>query len=497
MAKPEKPKKSRSNVVTMPPEPAGNVAVAEPEPEITPETAPETPETRPVVATPSVDAPKPRRPSFFQRAQLIPKADWGTRAFIYVYCLEPICNLKMGGESKYLVRLSEPIADEQALMVDYGSGKYRLQMVNRKAGHDKSDALDTVEIEIYNPKYPPKIPRAVWMNDPRNERWAALLPKETPPAPPTGLGTVTDAFKTFTEIRRDLRDELTPAPQVAAGPPVDPMANALQMVQTIMSMKADNPMVEIMKEQLRASNDQAEKAREREATLQKELRDSMRALVATPATSQKNGIGQLKELFSEVKEFLPSIKEMLPQLGETVRAGRTTWLDIVREAAPTLVEASKQVVVALAMRTQTNGAYPPQLTPQGLLAPNGQPQQPNPGQQQLSSDQRLMIFLSQSAVLSTFRNYFQGACQPQPTNSGGDFAQWVYDGPGEEPLKDARGMGRDRIIGLFRQHPAWPALAPQEAQLTEFVDQILAWQPAPEEPDDDEEEGVDLTTQGV
>lgn len=498
MGRPKKPDNQQTNVFQMPPEPAGNVTVAEPDPQTETKAAGPPPPPREPPKTAATAAPRPKSPAFFQKVAAIPAADWGKRAYVYVYCYEPICNLKISGETKYLVRLDQPIYDEQPLMIDYGSGKYHLKLVQRKPGTGDGEMVDSTEIEIYNPKYPPKIPRSAWLNDPRNERWAALLPKEEPPAAPTGLGTVTEAFQTFTQIRKDMREELNPA-AAPAGPPVDPMASTLQMVQTIMSMKADNPMVEIMKEQLRASNEQAEKAREREASLQKELRDSMRALVANPAQPQKNGVGQLKEILADVKEFLPSIKELLPQVGETVRAGRTTWLDIVREAAPTVIDASRQVIVALASRP-VNGAYPPpQPPPAGLPAPNGT-QQPNPAQtasQQLSSDQRIMMLLQQPLPLNAFRNYFQGACKVPPTNGGGDFAEWLFDGVGEEPLKDLRGMGRDRIMQLFKAHPAWPMLAAQEAQLTEFVDQVLAWQPAPEESEDDDEEGVDLTAQGV
>jgi hypothetical protein len=433
---------------------------------------------------------------------MIPKADWGTRAFIYVYCLEPICNLKMGGESKYLVRLSEPIADEQALMVDYGSGKYRLQLVNRKAGANNSDALDVKEIEIYNPKYPPKIPRSVWMNDPRNERWAALLPPVEVPQPATGLGTLTDAFKTFGDIRRDLKEEMAPA---GMGMPVtDPMASSLQMVQTIMAMKADNPMVEIMKLQLQSVNDQAEKAREREANLQKELRDIMFKMSERKAEPPAEKFG-LKQTLAELKEFLPSVKELLPGIAETTRATRSSWIDLARDIAPGAIDYVGKIAYELVRRmpqtpaAQQNGAQPAAAIP----APsNGQPaaQQPQQAAPPPQEIPAFVRFLSQPFVFDGFRRYFDGYLADDG-QTGADFAEWVFDGGGAEPLKNARAMGSAQIMALLKQSPAWVMFrfGEHEAKLVEFVDSALTWAPPAEESeeDDDEDEKVDLTAKGV
>lgn len=485
------PRKTRSNVVTMPPEDAGNVATAETEP-VTPFDTPAPPET----AAPATPPPIPKRnPSFFERANAIPKIDWGTRAFIYVYCLEPICNLKMGGESKYLVRLSEPIADEQALMVDYGSGKYRLQLVNRKAGEGKSDAIDTKEIEIYNPKYPPKIPRAVWMNDPRNERWAALLPKEEPPHQPTPLGSVTEAFKTFTDMRKDLREELAPPPSAPLPPAADPIDAGLRIAQMMITMKADNPMVDIMKEQMKMMQESNIKALEREAALQKELRDSMRQ---PQQQGEKFG---LKQVLADLKEFMPGIKELMPQVVETARAGRTNWIDVAQSVAPGVIDWAGKIAYAFAARmpappVQQNGQPQQQIAPPA----NGNGQQPQP-QQPPQEVPAFVKVLSQPTVFNSFQRYFS-AYKSASGQTGGDFASWVFDAEGAEPLKSARSMGSSHILGLVKQSPFWPVFAADESKLVEFIDQTLAWQPPVEDDSDDDPEdpdsnAVDLTRKGV
>jgi hypothetical protein len=103
------------------------------------------------------------------------------------------------------------------------------------------------------------------------------------------------------------------------------------------------------------------------------------------------------------------------------------------------------------------------------------------------------MFLQMNA--GPMMNYFKGYVEG--TNEPGDFASWTMDGYGDAPLKDARSIGSERILGMFKAAPAWPAIAHQEAKLIEFIDGVLAWQPPIEddedEPTDAQEAGVDLT----
>lgn len=492
MPKPKKPRPARTNVVEMEPEAAGSVAVEE-----NPlETPFDSSEDKPAAAAPPLYVHPRRKPlSFFERVGAIPQADWGTRAFIYVYCLEPICNLKMGGENKYLVKLQAPIADEDPLMIDYGSGKYRLQLVHRKPAADKSDAIDTKEIEIYNPKYPPKIPRSVWMNDPRNERWAALLPPEVPVQPPTPLGSVTDAFKAFTDMRKDLREELTPAPSTpAAGPsPESALKGTLDLVNTVMAMKADNPMNEVFRDELKSLREELREERAENRRLMAER--------SKPATEEKR-FG-LKEAIADLKDVLPTIKEILPEVTATARSGRTNWLDLAKDIAPSAFEWIGKGIIAYASRMPMPaapglaGAPPAQLPAgnNGTTPPAGPPQQTPP-----ANVPKFFQFLAQPLAFDGFRRYFEMFKKGEA--SGSDFAQWVFDGTGPEPFKEARALGSANIMQMLRGSPAWILFQSDEAKLVEFVDSALSWSP-PEPPDtdgedeSDEEESVDLTRKGV
>lgn len=500
MSRAEKPKKGRGNVVEMEGEPGGNVAVQEPTPENATPPAPE-----------PAAAPKKRSPSFFERVAAIPKSEWtGDRAFIYVYCLEPICNLKLGGEKKYLVRLSEPIADEQALMVDYGSGKYRLQLVHRKPGTTQGDSTDLTEIEIYNPKYPPKIPRAVWMNDPRNERWAALLPKEEPVQPATGLGTLTDAFKTFTDMRKEVAAELKPAED--ANKPQDP----LDMAQKILNIQngANNPMVALFQTQMNMFQTQAEAARTREAELQKELRDTMNRMMdkaTAPPAAPKSSLEMLKELANTVKEIAPTFQNLFPQAKEAVEkiAGRSARRSFWEEAGLKLLEDAPDLLKPLINVAAHKWASSGNPSPQINGGTNGRPQipqqpqiaapAPNPGQpaapvpQQPAAYNNVVSFLNQPIVWSNLQFHFGEYMKEPPESDGAGFAQWADESGAGSILTDARAIGSNQIMALLRTSPEWPKLQLVEAKLIEFVDQILSWQGQIPDDDDDDDDETDLT----
>jgi hypothetical protein len=200
----------------------------------------------------------------------------------------------------------------------------------------------------------------------------------------------------------------------------------------------------------------------------------------------------LKEILAELKDFLPAIKDVLPAVGETARATRSNWLDVARDVAPGVIDWAGKITLALASRapvTTTNGNGQPQAQ---IAAPAGQ----QPQQQQQAAPQEIpkfVRFLSQPFVFDGLQRYFKGFTED--TNTGGDFAQWVFDGGGAEPLKDARSMGSANIMQMFKASAAWMLFKDDEAKLIEFIDQTLAWAPPDADaPEDDEDEQVDLTS---
>jgi hypothetical protein len=499
MARSKKPANSKSNVVPMTPEGDGNVAVAEPEPE-TPFDSPETPET-PGAAAPVI--PK-RALTFWQRVSSIPSADWGSRAFVYVYCLEPICDLRQGGEKKYLVRLQSPPRDENFLMADYGSGKYRLTLVHRKPAADKQDAVDTLDVEIYNPAYPPKIPKAVWMNDRRNDRWAALLPKEEAPHPPTPLGAVSDAFKTFTEIQREIREQNPPPQPPAPPPPVDKVSEFRGMLQAAKEMmpapapatdnKVLDTVVQLMMKQLDAS--QAET---------KELRAEMRDMMK----SRNSEHGETFEtIIDKFEKIAPKLQGLLGLGGEKVTdivhgRRREWWQELLISAAPQVAPGLNAMMGAAAnyfLMPKGGLGGAPQANPgqQALPGPtNGQPPQPD-----ALHPLRVKVGRFLESNLMPMQKAFEDFMKKKPRDpedaeqgylDGSDFAAWVAEYHGPQILQDARSLGSANIVEMFKAAPAiWAAIAPKEVQFRQFLDQVLAF--TPDEVEEPEEgKPVDLT----
>lgn len=500
MARPRKPNSTKSNVVPMKSEDAGNVAVAEPEPQPEPE-APETPFDPP--AEPQAAAPVvPKRTlTFWQKVHSIPKADWGSRAFIYVYCLEPICDLRQGGEKKYLVRLQAPQEDENFLMADYGSGKYRLTLVNRKPAADKQDAVDTLDVEIYNPKFPPKIPQEVWMNDRRNDRWKALLPKEVPALPPTPLGAVSEAFQTFTDIRKSMRDEMAPPPPPAAPPPAPPvntMSDTLNLVNTIMTMKADNPMSEIYRQEMQSLREEMKSEREENRRLQREMREAAEKRAAAPATGET-----FETIIDKFEKIAPKLQGLLGLGGEKVTdivhgRRREWWQELAISAAPQIAPGLNAIMGAAANYfTMPRGSLgqPPPPSGQAALPPPHAPAGPPDPNEQLRQSVGAYLQIN----LPTVRKYFEGFVKGLPSENdpeskmdGEDFAIWVNQG-NPQILKDARSLGSANLVDMFQRAPTiWVNIAPFEKQFRQFLDQVLSF--APDEVEEPEEgQPVDLT----
>jgi hypothetical protein len=494
--RPHKPSKKRAQSDPIADDNPPVTTDTQPEPSEVSETAPAK-ESTPIPekkkgGRPKGSQPNPENPPFFQRVASVPKEDWGTRAFMYVYCTEPICNLKVLGENKYLFRSSQPIHDVQQVMEDYGSMKGYMTLNLRKTGTDATDERDRYHFEIYNPKYPPKIPRRAWLSDPRNDRWAALLPKEEPAPVPGAASTFTDAIKAYGDIRREIRDELEPEP--ADTRPVDPWTAA----EKILQMRSDNPMVEILKQQMADNNkaieqerqrqfDAAQKALDREAALQAELRK----MAATPAAPQKDFLDRLLEVATAADKFEPFKKLVGGLFGgitngagsvgsETVvRTARTTGLDVLRDFVTSPV--AEKIGAGLGDLFSRMADPPPQpvtipLTPvangNGAAAPRVQPAAGE-------TDQQRIIRIAQTITGPMLDEYFD---EDEP---GDVFAEQVCNmWPADFAF--LKGLGPERILTLYRGFaPAWARIGPKEQQFAQFLKQMCEYVP-----ETDDESGV-------
>lgn len=425
--------------------------------------------------------PEVRQPIFFDRVASVPKEDWGTRAFMYVYVDEPACNPKTFGESRYLLKSSAPILDLEGLKQDYGSFKGWMSLNLRKSGKDATDEVDRLNFEIYDPKHPPKIPRGSWANDARNKRWLDLLPPEPPPAS-AAASSLLEGARFYKDMRQELKEEIAPAepqqtrtsevletmkaakelfapvsPAKDATPPADPF----DLAAKIMAMRSNDPMMAVMMELLKNANTANEAARQREYELLKEK-------TAAPVEKPKTFMEQMTE-FKTLKELFTTVSS-----SETVRAGRTGALDVVRDLGSKFFESDLANGVGqwLGSLAQRNASGQP-------VQMNGAPPQNGASRPALDDFQAFIQNVLNPALL---RHYLQEF-------SGTDFAGWLYDGYPDR-LKQLQAFTHPMMPGLRgapaiiqaykRTESMWPALSSRgEDAFAQFVKEFCEWKPEP------------------
>jgi hypothetical protein len=296
-------------------------------------------------------------------------------------------------------------------------------------------------------------------------------------------------------------------PQAAAAPPTDPVQSALAVAKDLLSMRADNPMVDVMRDEMKAMRDEMKAEREENRKLQAELRQGNKPATGDPIKTVVDTIEQLKPL---IKEFMPQAVETVK---DVVRGRRPGFGEmVVEQGLPILGQILAPWSNALAARFMAgppaptgsqfqpaNPAPAPQTSP-GLPPASG-PLPANAAQPAAPPPNSFIKLMSNPLAFQAFSSHFKDFCKPEAEGgnpeSGKDFAFWVLKAEGEQPFMDARLMGVGNILQLFKQSPAWTLLQAHEQNLVKFLDQALSYNPqeapADEEEDDDDENGVDLT----
>jgi hypothetical protein len=443
---------------------------------------------KPPPTPPKKGVPRPD-PPFFERVAAVPKSDWGSRAYMYVYADEPVCNPKTFGTTRYMLKSSVPILDLEGLKQDYGSFKGWMSLNLRKTGKDQTDEIDRFDFEIYDPKHPPKIPKSAWANDPRNKKWLDLLPPEKP-APSDAAGTMLDAMKVYKEIRNEVKDEMPepaaptdstrstletmlmakqlfapPAP-VAAAPVADPFDTA----KKVMDMRANDPMITLLLARMEAQDKALEAARDREFQLLKESK--------TEKTAPKGFFESLIDFGGEAVKtrLLDSVLGGAKTATETItRAGRMNTLEFVSENLPKTLDTFAPLIQAFAHKVMNPG--------------NGTT---NPGAaiQPAVTGDVFQKFINE-IVTPKMMLYFRA----DPSEEGGQsFADWIYSGFPEHfsrlqafqhPMMPGL-QGEAAILTAYKNTPqVWSQLGPHEAAFNKFVHGFCSWDPnAPDEGED-------------
>lgn len=468
-----------------------------------PETAPDTPSTpfdsppvEPKQEPPTPFKRKPGRPekkSFWDHVNEIPLSEWQAKRFyLYAYLSEPFCNIKTEGEPGYLRKFYEPV-DPEFFLKEWGSGKYFLRLKEKRPGEKSDRDVDTLTFEIYNPTYPPKLPRKLWENDPRNERWLSMLPKEQKEASKQETMEILNAMFDMQDRIEDRMErakgaeesqspnaildtaarliELTKPKEngTPAAAAIDPWAAA----ERILNMRSDNPMVTILQGELTALRHSLDEERKERIELQTKMWEAklaaLEAKMAPTASPAKSLVEQIKELTtikSEVANLLGFGTDGAAAPRSRMSGTMEFWKDLVTEVinAPVLNGVGQMLLSRFmqgAPGMAVSGANPAQ---------NGVAQSPAVN----------LIQWVQGTLMEPIVRFLNG------NSDGGDFADYVFEGWPDRlvPLQRMTHpqmpgqTGAPVIIELFRHSDIWQTqLAYRETQFRQFVTEFCAWRP--------------------
>jgi hypothetical protein len=492
----------------------GAVIVAEePGPE---QIGPEQPDDEPKAPSPEAEPPIPERGTkfrtFFQNVERIDAADWGTRAWVTVYRLEPIIDKDRSSEPKWVEKYGEAL-DMARLKKDQGSGRYRLYLTFKVPAAKLSKEVDVVDVDILDLKSPPNIALGDWVDVPKNKKWAwakAILEKreaeqakqsqsQQDQTGEAALGVMSKAFELVGQIQRQSQPVKEPTP-----PPnsiTEVFAAADKVLNRIMpTSPANSDELTSMREELRYQ-------RERSDKLMDKLLD-----MSAKKSDGGNGLSAVKEIVSTLKDLLPDVREVIAPALEGATGGRTKmsgdqefWQGLITGGLDKLAPSLNNFIGFLLMRAQqaaaakaaTPGApaAQPGQTPRPgasqVLPPlpnaTGQPTAPateQPQAEQPSEPEQP----NQMAMLKVLNDSLLNALGQNPPRDGHDYADSFVMMFGPLAYNQVSAMGKEAIIGMIQTLPAWQQLGPLQNRVPNFIDEFLEYGSDSEADEEDDQE---------
>jgi len=489
-----KPRKRNNSGITEFPAPPGD---SEPSDVAVPLGEP--PETPPQPAKAS--EPPPRKPhsplavpkmlTFFQQLEKIPLADWGTRAKIRVYRLEPIIDMRRGSQTKYICIYTEAV-DEERIKRDLGSGRYRLFLNIKVPGGQEERETDSVEFDILDRNFPPVIPEGTWVDDPINKKWAwakPQMPGNQNQSGATASGAMLEAVQVLGELQD--RAEERAKERIDSGRPQsnwDPaqqlqtVANVAKEMATALKATPENPIPQFISDQMAAMRTELADARKRSDTLMDKLLDMAKA----PQPQQQNGLSAVKEIMQGIKDFLPTVRDLWPNAPEdiaerVVKSKMGPWQEFFAPVLPKLVDALAPIMPGIAAGLMGNAAQSrPSMMPVPARLPN--PAMPQPGPQAQPQGQHAPNL--DEMLLNALTN----------DRDGGEFADslvMLFGQQGQLMYRQAASLGEQGLLTLIQQRPIWQQLGPLQSKVAQFVHEFIEY--GQEEPAEQPVEGTEPT----
>lgn len=472
--------------------------------------------TAPVQEPPPEDAPrKPTRPSkstpeggptFWQKIAAVEKADWGPRANIYLYRLEPVIDRRRSGTLLYITKYQEPVSEDR-ILADHGSGRYKAVLNFRKPGAEQGDEIDSIYLDLLNLQFPPKIAPGDWVDDPNNKKWAWARQHFQPePGPQTGVDPM-KMLETYDKIRTNVaKDQPDPDARMLT---IATIFEKLQPKQSAPDEQFKNFAAAFQLLQPKDSGSQWESRLE---AAEKRADENMKMVLELLKGDKKSD--GIKGVVDAVKELEPLIDKFLPGLANKATealSGRSRMSGIqefIVSLAPSIQETLKpfsmlfaELIASRAMQSSQNaaarnGGSIPAALPPGQPAPSAGA--PDPTGSMIGFLGMLTTPLLAKIRLAAPSDDGEPV---DPAILGDEFGSWVLEGYGVDPqypgaLQMAKTIGPAGIIAQFRSVPKiWndkgqngkqPSLAELEPKLTAFFTAFLNYKP--EETDEPESE---------
>ena len=145
-------------------------------------------------------------PSTWEWLDSVPKANWQDKLICYLWRTAPIIDLGTG-KAASIERITHPF-DLTYILKTHGSGGYRFDISEIPPDGSKQTRVRQFYENIFDVRYPPRIPFGTWVDDPRNTDWAWARPalmeeaaKQTPSAAQTPAEALVDYLDVATKVK--------------------------------------------------------------------------------------------------------------------------------------------------------------------------------------------------------------------------------------------------------------------------------------------------------
>jgi hypothetical protein len=410
---------------------------------------------------------------FFQKMTNYSSEQW-SQMMLYVYRTAPQIDRRAAGQPMNIQKYAHPI-DAERIMLDHGSGGYRIDWTSRASG--RSVRLAQHYFNILNMDHPPKVPLGDWIDAPENDAWKwakpALAEQQQTVTTPNGQTLVLPASrntpKEFFETLKQFK-EITGAETKEGQGVADRAISAL--------IESNRQNVELARHNAAPAGEETMlvKMLMEDRRAQREELAALRSLILDKP--------EPKSLVEQLAELTPIINLLKPGRGNPAPAVEPDGvMGIVNKVADHIPDILSMIGMMRAGGPAAPGgplpAPLPPFAPPAAAADPSRPADQAPAPDSFTPEQRAELANLQkrmAAAWNTYGKLIEQCAQfmvDQFTRglTGYDFRDWFCDSWGKINWNNLkRDAGPDVMTALTQQHPKLrEILTPPERVLHFFI----------------------------